>query len=468
MNARKRLIGCQSGASAVIIAIVVVVLFGFTALAVDVMRAYEERRQLQRTADVSALSGAQDLLILDAGATAAQTAKDYIERNPTVHHPGGYNATGIAKDDLVEVHPTSAHTDPKCTVDGIRYPCVKSRVVAPARDATYQQGFKFLFAQVLDPIFGARSLSAEAAALIGAGAPGGRKLVPWMVLDCPNPTKYSDETYDVFLQTQAINPNCQYDTSAGKYGYRVNEDWDSPVRVDLFLGAQGGQTGYQGPGNFNGIAFQEEPACPDYFDGLHKGAGGANYRAFLGGGFIAGGKVPCTIDAGARAYSEDGVKVGPTSQGLADRGVASCTNKTSYEAVIDHGASTTDGVVSLKEGAESNPCLIVLMLVVHPDHAQSSEWDSDIEGFNRIAEWQDPSFDDPSTANKFEGRFGEFGPGKKAELVREFGLYYLTNQGDSQNPYRGLFMKTVSSRDNSLGKRPCEPTTAICVVKLAN
>jgi Putative Flp pilus-assembly TadE/G-like len=463
----RRLIICQSGASAVIVAIVVVVMFGFTALAVDVMRMYEERRQLQRTADVSALSGAQDLLISEAAAEA--TGQFYVGQNPTVHHPGGYNAAGISNSDLVDAIMTP-HTDPECTIDGIAYPCVKSRVVAPARDATYKQGFEFLFAKVLG--FDKRPISAKAVAVVGAGAPGGRKLVPWMVLDCPNPLKYPDETFAVYQQTQFINPNCQWDTTNNKYGYKINEDWDNPVRVDLFLGAQGGQTGYQGPGNFNGIRFQKVPTCPAYYDGLHgKGTGtggGDSYREFLGGGFVTGGKIPCTIDAGARAYSEDGVKVGPTSQGLADRGVSSCTNKTAYEATVDHGASTTDGVVSLKQGAESNPCLIVLLLTVSPDPAQSSEWDQDIEGYNRIAEWQDPNpLDDPST-NRIDGRFGEFGPGNKAELVREFGLFYLTDMGDSQNPYRGLFMKTVSSRDNALGKRPCEPTTAICVVKLAN
>ena len=74
----------ERGASAVLVAILLVILFGFTALSIDVARMYEERRELQRTADVAAISGAQVLMGSKAAATG--TAEYYIDENPSVHH----------------------------------------------------------------------------------------------------------------------------------------------------------------------------------------------------------------------------------------------------------------------------------------------------------------------------------------------------------------------------------------------
>ncbi|MPZ71427.1 MAG: hypothetical protein GEU71_18175, partial [Actinobacteria bacterium] len=191
----------ESGATAVIVAICVIMLFGFTALAVDVGRMYEERRELQRTADSAALSGAQLLPASEAAAEAE--GQFYVGENPTVHHPGTYNPLA---GDLVDARYIASGG---CVIEGETYDCVEATVVAPE--------FKFLFA----PVFGINERSvangdpigAHATAVLGAGAPGGDKLVPWILLDCPNGAKWADETAAVVAAAETINPHCPYEFS---------------------------------------------------------------------------------------------------------------------------------------------------------------------------------------------------------------------------------------------------------------
>jgi uncharacterized membrane protein len=67
----------------VVVAIVLVLLFGFTALAIDIGRAYEERRGLQNAADLAAISGAQRLMEGTAQAVAAGSTTSARTPPPT-------------------------------------------------------------------------------------------------------------------------------------------------------------------------------------------------------------------------------------------------------------------------------------------------------------------------------------------------------------------------------------------------
>jgi Flp pilus assembly protein TadG len=71
----------EEGAVAVIVAIVMMLLVGIAALAIDVGNLYWERRQLQNAADAGALAAAQDLVDGEGDATAYATARQYADAN---------------------------------------------------------------------------------------------------------------------------------------------------------------------------------------------------------------------------------------------------------------------------------------------------------------------------------------------------------------------------------------------------
>jgi Flp pilus assembly protein TadG len=74
--------------------IMLLVLLGFVALAVDVGHVYGERRRLQNAADAGALAGAYELCRLSPADVARARAIEYMERN-------GVPADEIAEDDVV-------------------------------------------------------------------------------------------------------------------------------------------------------------------------------------------------------------------------------------------------------------------------------------------------------------------------------------------------------------------------------
>jgi len=76
----------ERGAVAIVIALVMVVLLGFAAIAVDVSAMWAEKRQLQNGADAGALAIAQDCAKKACGSPSA-TAQDYATLNRTVGDP---------------------------------------------------------------------------------------------------------------------------------------------------------------------------------------------------------------------------------------------------------------------------------------------------------------------------------------------------------------------------------------------
>ena len=74
--------------------IMLVVLLGFVALAVDVGHVYGERRRLQNAADAGALAGAHELCLLSPADVARAKAIEYMLRN-------GMEAADVADEDVV-------------------------------------------------------------------------------------------------------------------------------------------------------------------------------------------------------------------------------------------------------------------------------------------------------------------------------------------------------------------------------
>lgn len=71
----------ERGATAVMVAILLVALLGFAALVVDVGNGFWEKRMLQNGADAAALAAAQDLAAEEDPATAEETARDFADPN---------------------------------------------------------------------------------------------------------------------------------------------------------------------------------------------------------------------------------------------------------------------------------------------------------------------------------------------------------------------------------------------------
>src|SRR5260221_14560547 len=81
VNLRRSRAENRSGQALVLVAIALVALIGFAALAIDVGHAYAQRRQLQNAADAAALAGAR--LVCGSGSDAAIWAEvqNYVNSN---------------------------------------------------------------------------------------------------------------------------------------------------------------------------------------------------------------------------------------------------------------------------------------------------------------------------------------------------------------------------------------------------
>jgi hypothetical protein len=460
----------ERGASAVIVAIVVILLFGFSALGVDVARMYNERRGLQRTADFSALSGA--LRLREGQAIAETEARKYVKNNPTAHHPEGlYSGDDASAPLLCDPFDTSnnydcavaLYHDTACDPDGtVPYDCSVSRVVAPPKSLK-AYGFEFFFARVLG--FTERAIAARAIAVLGAGAPGGERLVPWLLRDCPHPELASSTEYPEYAGEDAADVIAKGATYGCPYVPSDNLA-NEGAWISLFLGDGEG-------GNFQGgdLADELKDECPDYENGYFPpklGAGADNYSKMLAG--WASPELPCVIARSARMHAKTGKMVGKTESGLKARGVSEDYCYSEFYNTIDQGTSPDDGLVSIKPEGRTNPCLIALIRVVHPEsnsdgdaYPQHPDLEKDVPGNIAAMEHQD-------ALARFDA-LGAKGSGgvSRPLVVRGFGLFYLLDLPDkNDDPYRGLFMQALSSIDGQLDAAPCSPVDGLCVVKVVN
>ena len=78
---RRRFGSCQEGIALVQTALMMVVLLGFVALAIDGGLLYAERRQMQNAADAGALAGARALCVGNPGAAVAQATNYAVTQN---------------------------------------------------------------------------------------------------------------------------------------------------------------------------------------------------------------------------------------------------------------------------------------------------------------------------------------------------------------------------------------------------
>ncbi|MDP9068701.1 MAG: pilus assembly protein TadG-related protein [Actinomycetota bacterium] len=449
---RSRIPTGERGVTTVLVAILVIVLFGCTALVVDVGRMYEERRELQRTADVAAMSGAQQLPASKADADT--TAKFYVTENPSVHHEVYDEET----DDVITQRLQDGDQGCPIELNGATHylDCVDVTVRARA--------FDFLLAPVLG--FDGRHfksdgsgnpIGAKATAVVGSGALGGEKLVPWVVVDCP------DETYDGHAGDSATydeivaKVNNDY---PGRCPYEFSlEGWGGP-REELFL-----DTGGQSSGNFQGADLKGEPCPPPNTpDGLFPHGGGGNEYWDLLAGLASDDVVPCHTAKGARVYPETGVLSGPTKQGLSDRGVSTltCANEDSFNATVRDRDG--DGIYQILD--HDNPCLVGILLTVHVDPVNGAV-ETDVPGASRIIEFQHTDAIDAD--NNDQWRFAPPSKGSsKPLLLRRLAFFYITSPGPPPGlPVEGLFLRALDSANAELDGTACTDKDGVCVVKLA-
>jgi Flp pilus assembly protein TadG len=380
----------QDGAVTVIVALFITVLFAFVALSVDVARLYEERRALVNAADLSALSAAQ--LLWKSEADSEAQGQQYITYNPTINHPGAYNAVGGDVVDAKRLSDGSAGCS--VTTNGVtgNYDCVTSTVKAPS--------FKWLFGSVLG--LPNRSLSVTSTALLGSGAVSGKQVFPWVLRDCPNSAQYSDES-------SVTVTGCPYTFSDDFNGTRTTFD--------------------QGSDNFSGLqvphgASATQGDCPNFLmDGYFDADGGNSaYTAVMTGSDSS--FWPCTIAPGARLDTRGGSLGSTLSGALTARGAntTSCMNQTVFNATFAKEGDG-DGFVTVLD--KTNPCLIVVAFGVHATSNATTTSNTKMT---------------PTAAQKTlaAGRFGDFSGSNNFVVIRRLAYYYITNilpDGDPQGVY---------------------------------
>ncbi|WP_159617646.1 Tad domain-containing protein [Arthrobacter zhaoguopingii] len=147
----------ERGAVSIIVAVLLVALLGFAALAVDVGAVYWEKAQLQNGADAAALAIAEDCAAGTPGTC------------------GAFATTG-------QVLANSNANDKSTGVSSITFPVAGTvRVETNARDAgTGANTFNLFFARAL----GIESTDVKASAEASWGAPSSGTTLPWTISEC--------------------------------------------------------------------------------------------------------------------------------------------------------------------------------------------------------------------------------------------------------------------------------------------
>jgi Flp pilus assembly protein TadG len=462
----------ENGQAMIIVAFALIALFGFTALTIDVGRMYFERRQLQRTADLSAYSAAQT----DGTYTAASnTADTYAINNPTQYRSGKISPTASSPcdylyvNDFNDAHPP-AYSPPgspcpnptpsnPCIIASVPYYCVHTQAAS--------KNFKLLFAPMVG-IASNRTVTASSTAIVGAAAPVPQRLVPWVIQDCPYPYRYPDES--------AVSPvpaGCTQDgttTTAGT-GYQISTSFNQYPQ-NLFLGNSGGSQS----GNFLG-ADLDTSSCRGSDQG--NNGGGNAYKAVLSGTSLA-----CPISKGARIVPQTGSQGNNTVTALTTRGVltwdggAPCTTAAAFNKTV-----TPVGGDQVQIIDRTNPCLVGVVFVVQVDQADpdmsKQNWDFHgttcsytgqaavtTNAMDCIGRVQEPN---PNT--RFSALGGNNHGSSDYLLVRRFGLFYLTQMGSGGScqaqscAFQGVFLRAVDSIEGTLDG-PGDPRDGVQLVKL--
>jgi Putative Flp pilus-assembly TadE/G-like len=469
----------------IIVAVSLVALFGFTALAVDVGRMYLERRRLQSAADASALAGAQAWYATDqvnAGPLCA--AKTFVGLNPTQYHPyiPGVTTCTVGTDparasgyktawgDAITVETAAqaaAAADTDCKVGSEYYDCVKSAVVAPAKSAAVPTGFNWLFAHIIG--FSDRSVKAKAVAIIGQASVKADRVVPWVLIDCPrapwdgagnNP---ADTASLASIQANAltVNSSCPYRYASGTSSVNVYNDVAN--RTTLFF--DGGTSG-AGRTFAAGIIQDTNSGCPATASGFFKNNVDQGTQDYIDNHHDAN---LCPIAPGARIWTTN-APAPATYDGMYDRGVmtSNCTNAAAFANVVD--APTVPGLPFVIKGF--NPCLIALPMGVHMNSTMAADYSIDQRGTSaKIYAWQhaDPLNATSPAGGRFSGPSDD--QGGVPLLVRRIAYFYITNVPNNRNTTKNDGFSGIFLRGVSLDSRDLEGPAAdagVVVVKLAS
>ncbi|MFC8040027.1 pilus assembly protein TadG-related protein [Paenarthrobacter sp. NPDC057355] len=205
----------ERGASTVIVAVLMVALLGFAALAVDVGAVYAEKAQLQNGADAAALAIATDCAKGSCGSTTS-TGNQFANSN------ANDNSSGAS----------------------VSFPAATTvRVVTNARDTSGQNSLSLYFAQVL----GFETASVGASAEASWGAPSSATTLPWTVSECVF-KKYLSPA-----QLASLNSTGNFSGDPIPTHVTLRYDTNAPT-----VGGCAAQNGYQ-PGGFGWL--QTTSAC---------------------------------------------------------------------------------------------------------------------------------------------------------------------------------------------------------------
>jgi hypothetical protein len=421
----------ERGAVVPIFVLFLTVLFGFMALAVDVARLYQERRQLSNAADFSSLAGAQYLWKSKVDAESA--AKDYVAANPSVHHPGPYSSPG---GDLVDARRQAEGTgcgakidtttggvtlDPNYTLAGsVPFDCLVSKVTAP--------NFEFVFASALG--FEPRSISVTATAVMGNAAPKGQLILPWLLRDCPNSNLYPEELALEGENNPLGVPECPYK-------FLDTYSKDPSLR---------GVTKFKEGINFSGAAlpYQEfSGGCP-LPDGFKTGptadSGNSTYQSLLSG---TPGYTPCRVAPGMRMDTRGGALGTQTNGALAARGISTstCANEAAFNSDLGN-TGNDDGFVTINK---LNPCMVIVMFATHA--APPSRVPSVVANFSGTPTQMQALIDEPGSQNS--SRFSNFSGSNQRVVIRRFAWYYITGFDATDNKPVGVYLRAIEN-DSSI------------------
>lgn len=218
----------EHGAVAVIVAVLMVALLGFTALAVDVGMLYAERAQLQNGADAAALSVAQTCArdLNGTGCTAPATmAKEYADGNAL---------DGLSNVQSVALNRTAG------TVT----------VVTGAQQPGGANTVSLFFARALG--IPTAAVGARASAVWGSPQ-AGRTPFPLAFSICQVQGRVDGALQRLQSHGTGANSSCNYGPSgavvSGGYGWLVQDPSVCGGSVDILVAEGGSATGNDGPTN---------------------------------------------------------------------------------------------------------------------------------------------------------------------------------------------------------------------------
>lgn len=219
----------ERGAVSVIVAILMVTLLGFVAIAVDMGVIYSERAQLQNGADASAVALAQKCARDSAGASCSTTST-----------LAGELSNGNALDGMTKVHTIQLDKSAR-----------KVSVTTAAKEpGGAENSVTLFFANVLG--IPTKEVGARGSAVWGS-AQAGRTAFPLAFSVCQVKDKIDGELQRLQDHGKNTNPDCNYGPSGaaveGGFGWLVQDPGKCGGSIDLAMSEGGSDPGNNAPAN---------------------------------------------------------------------------------------------------------------------------------------------------------------------------------------------------------------------------